>query len=130
MPSRPKIRWLEEPEEKDYLAARSFLSMVIAPASLAQAIADLRTAPLGHWAAKDILRAAALPPLKPKQSTEVAEKLNKIKNRIPISPVLLVGGIGEHLVIGDGYHRASAAYRVDEDAQVPGRLLWFGERSA
>ncbi len=130
MPGKPKIRWLDEPEEKDYLAAHSFLSMVIGPSSLAQAIADLRIAPLGHWAAKDMLRAAGLPPLKPKQSAEVAEKLQKIKDGIPISPVLLVGGIREYLVIGDGYHRASAAYRVDEDSQVPSRLLWFGERPA
>lgn len=124
MPSTPGIRWLEEPEEKDYLAAESFLSMVLAPSALSQTIAALRTAPLGHWAAKDLLRAAGLPPLKAKQSAEVAEKLKKIKNGIPISPVLLIGGIRDYLVIGDGYHRASAAYRVDEDAQVPGRLLW------
>jgi hypothetical protein len=124
VPSTPRIRWLEEPEEKDYLAAESFLSMVIAPSSLSETIAALRTAPLGHWAAKDLLRAAGLPPLKPKQSAEVAEKLKKIKNDIPISPVLLVGGIRDYLVIGDGYHRVSAAYRVNEDAQVPGRLLW------
>ena len=130
MPGKPTIHWLDEPEEKDYLAAHSFLSMVIAPASLSRAVAGLRTAPLGRWAAKDMLRAAGLPPLKPKQSVEVAEKLKKIKDGIPISPVLLVGGIREYLVIGDGYHRASAVYRVDQDAPVPGRLLWFGERSA
>jgi hypothetical protein len=119
------IRWLDEPEEKDYQAAESFLSMVLAPSLLPQVIAALHTAPLGRWAAKDILRAAALPPLRPKESAEVAEKLEKIKKGIPISPVLLVGGIRDYLVIGDGYHRASAAYRVDEDALVPGRLLWF-----
>jgi hypothetical protein len=118
------IAWLDEPEEKDYLAAHSFLSMVLAPSALDSVIAGLRTAPLGHWAAKDLLRAAALPSLRPKQSAEVAEKLEKIKRGTPISPVLLVGGIRDFLVIGDGYHRASAAYRVDEDALVPGRLLW------
>jgi hypothetical protein len=124
VPSAARIRWLDEPEEKDYLAADSFLSMVLPPSSLSDTIAALRSAPLGHWAAKDLLRAAGLPPLKPKRSAEVAEKLDKIRNGIPISPVLLVGGIRDYLVIGDGYHRASAAYRVDEDAQVPGRLLW------
>jgi hypothetical protein len=125
MPSTPpKIRWLDEPEGKDYLAAESFLSMVLAPASLSEVVASLHTAPTGRWAAKDILRAAGLPPLKPKQSAEVAEKLKKIRDGIPISPILLVGGIRDYLVIGDGYHRASAAYRVDEDALVPGRLLW------
>lgn len=124
MANTSRIRWLEEPEEKDYLAAESFLGMVLAPSALSETITALRTAPLGHWAAKDLLRAAGLPPLKPKQSAEVAEKLKKIENGIPISPVLLIGGIRDYLVIGDGYHRASAAYRVDEDAQVPGRLLW------
>jgi hypothetical protein len=120
----PNIRWLDEPEEKDYQAAESFLSMVLAPSSLSEVIAALHAAPHGRWAAKDILRAAGLPPLRPKESAEVAEKLKKLKGGIPISPILLVGGIRDYLVIGDGYHRASAAYRVDEDALVPGRLLW------
>jgi hypothetical protein len=124
MAKAPSIKWLDEPEEKDYLAAHSFLSMVLAPGVLDETIAALRTAPLGHWAAKDLLRASGLPPLRPKQSAEVAEKLKKIKSGIPISPVLLLGGIRDDLVIGDGYHRASAAYRVDEDALVPGRILW------
>jgi hypothetical protein len=118
------IKWLDEPEEKDYLAARSFLSMVIAPETLEETITALRTAPRGHWAAKDVLRAAALPPLRAKQSTEVAEKLEKIRHGIAISPVLLLGGVGQQLVIADGYHRVSAAHRVNEDALVPGRLLW------
>ena len=121
------IRWLDEPEEKDYQAAQSFLSMVLAPSSLSDVIAALHAAPVGRWAANDILRAAGLPPLRPKQSAEVADQLKKIKQGIAISPILVVGGIRDYLVIGDGYHRASAAYRVDEDALVPGRLLWAGE---
>jgi hypothetical protein len=125
MANRPEVRWLGDPEDKDYAAAESFLSMLVAPASLADVIKRLHTAPLGHWAAKDILRAAELPPLKPKQSAEVAEKLDKIKHSIPISPILAVGGLRERLVIADGYHRASAAYRIDEDSIVPGRLLWL-----
>jgi hypothetical protein len=124
MSKSPKIRWLDDPEDKDYLAAHSYLSLVIPPDSLSKAIAELRSAPVGHWAAKDLLRAASLPPLKAKQSAEVAEKLEKIRDGVPISPILLVGGIRDFMVIADGYHRVSAAYRVDEDAQVPGRLLW------
>jgi hypothetical protein len=120
------IHWLADPEDKDYAAAQSFLSMLIRPASLAEVIQQLRGAPGGHWAAKDILRAADLPPLKPKQSAEVAEKLGNMKRSIPISPILTVGGLRESLVIADGYHRVSAAYRVDEDSLVPGRMLWLG----
>ena len=118
------VKWLDEPEQKDYLAARSFLSMVIAPEEIDETISALHDAPMGHWAAKDLLRAAGLPPVRAKQSAEVAEKLAKVKNGIAISPVLLVGGIREYLVIADGYHRVSAAHRMDEDARVPGRLLW------
>jgi hypothetical protein len=118
------IRWLALPEDKDFLAARSFLSMLVDPLQLDATVEALRASPEGDWAAKDILRAAGLPALRPKQSTEVEEKLKKIKAGTPISPVLLVGGIRDYLVIADGYHRVSAAHRVDEDARVPGRLLW------
>jgi hypothetical protein len=31
----------------------------------------------------------------------------------------------EYLVIADGYHRVSAAFHVDEETPVPGRLLWM-----
>ncbi len=119
-----EIRWLDNPEVKDFTAARSFLSMLIAPPDLGETIDALRIAPEGRWAAKDILRAAGLPALRRKDSAEVAEKLAKIKEGTPISPILLVAGIRDYLVIADGYHRVSAAYRVDEDALVPGRLLW------
>ena len=119
------VHWLPDPEDKDYAAAESFLSLLLGPEVLADVVQRLRTAPVGHWAAKDILRAAGLAPLKPKQSSEVAEKLNKIKNSVPISPILAIGGLRENPVIADGYHRVSAAYRVDEDTLVPGRLLWL-----
>ncbi len=125
MPDAPQIRWLDQPEDKDYTAARSFLSMLVASAVLPDVIRRLRLAPIGHWAAKDVLRAAALPPLKPKQSAEVANELKKVKDKTPISPVLLVGGLHVVLVIADGYHRASAASRIHESTMVPGRLLWL-----
>lgn len=125
MAKYPKVRWLTEPEGKDYSAAHSFLSMLVAPDSLESVISGLRSAPQGTWAAKDILRAAELEPLKPKRSTEVAEKLKHVKGGQPLSPVLIVGGLRPSLVIADGYHRVSAAFRVDEDTEVPGRLLWL-----
>jgi hypothetical protein len=124
MAAGKSIDWLDEPEDKDYRAARSFLSMLLPPDELDRKVVALHGAPMGHWRAKDILRAAGLPPLKPKQSAEVAEKLAKIRGGVAISPVLLLAGIRPQLVIADGYHRVSAALRVDEDALVPGRLLW------
>ncbi len=128
MAKTPRIRWLDEPKDKDYVAAESFLGLLVAPTALAKAIGRLHTAPSGHWAAKDVLRASGLAPLKPKQSDEVAAELEKVKQDRAISPILLVGGLRDFLVIADGYHRVSAAYRIQEDAIVPGRLLWLPER--
>jgi hypothetical protein len=49
VPKAVKVAWLDEPEEKNYLAAASFLSMVLSPGSLAVAVSALRDAPMGDW---------------------------------------------------------------------------------
>ncbi len=126
-----KIKWLEEPEEKDYAAARSYLSLFVPQAELDEIIDGLAQAPAGSWRAKDILRAAHLPLLTKTQSTEVAEKLAHIKGGIALSPILLVCVRREIVVqIADGYHRTCAAFLTDEDSLVPGRLLLLGPGGA
>lgn len=126
MADPPKVRWLDEPEEKDYAAARSYLSLLVAPAELDPLIERLRTAPAGRWRAKDILRAAQLPLLTPKQSEEVAEKLAKIRTKQALSPILLVVlRACEVAQIADGYHRTCAAWLAHEDSLVPGRILFL-----
>ncbi len=129
-PAMAGVKWLGEPEEKDYVAAHSYLSLLLAPDMLREAMTLLREAPEGQWRAKDILRAASLPLLKRKQSEEVAEKLKHIADRVPISPILLIHDGRGTLVVADGYHRACAAYIVEEDVQVPGRLALFSELGA
>ncbi|MGD0196499.1 MAG: hypothetical protein ABSC56_01140 [Solirubrobacteraceae bacterium] len=120
-----KINWLEEPEDKDYAAARSYLSLIVPPETLDDLIARFAQAPNGHWRAKDILRAAQLPLLTAKKSGEVVEKLAHIKAGIAISPILLVCLRDEIVLqIADGYHRTCAAYLTDEDTVVPGRILF------
>ena len=121
-----KAKWLCEPEEKDYAAARSYLSLLLAPDELSEAVALLRKASEGAWRAKDILRAAQLPLLKRKQSSEVAEKLDEIASGTPLSPILLIHDGRDRLEVADGYQRACGACLVDEDSQVPGRLAFFG----
>jgi hypothetical protein len=130
MAKNQQPKWLSEPEEKDYAAASSYLSLLLSPDRLSEAIELLRKAPRGSWRAKDILRAAQLPLLKQKQSTEVAEKLAHIASGTPISPILLIHDGRGRLEIADGYHRACAAYLVDEDSPVPGRLALFGALAA
>jgi len=120
-----KVRWLDEPEEKDYAAAHSYLSLLVAAADLDPLIERLRSAPSGRWRAKDILRAAHLPLLSAKESAEVAEKLQKARAKQPLSPILLVVLRADVVVqIADGYHRTCAAYLAHEDALVPGRILF------
>ena len=125
-----KPKWLSEPEEKDYAAAHSYLSLLLAPDELRKAVALLHKAPESLWRAKDILRAAQLPLLQGKQSSEVAEKLRHIAGGRPISPILLIHDGRGQLEIADGYHRACAACLIDEDTQVPGRLALRGSHPA
>jgi hypothetical protein len=119
--------WLSEPEEKDYSAARSYLSLLLPAGSLGEVVAQLRSGQAGERRAKDILRAARLPLLKAKRSSEVAEKLKHIADGTSISPILLIGDGRGRLEIADGYHRVCAAYLIHEDTQVPGRLALFSD---
>jgi len=76
----------------------------------------LSQAPTVTQAAKDILRAAALP-LLPRDDPEVAKDVKRVAKGQPLSPVLLVRGdlaAGRLLQIADGYHRVCAL--------LPGRI--------
>jgi hypothetical protein len=127
MPSSPrKVRWLDEPEDKDYDAARSYLSLLIPEPSLDATIERLRGATQGRWRAKDILRATRLALLQPEHSAEVADKLAKVRAKEALSPILLVVLRPDVVAqIADGYHRTCAAFLTDEDALVPGRILFL-----
>jgi hypothetical protein len=118
-----KVAWLAEPGEKDYAAARSYLSLLVAPNELDALVAALPAAATGSWRAKDILRAARLPLIHRQDSSEVAEHFAHIEDELALSPVLLVVLRGERVLqIADGYHRTCAAYIAGEDSLVPGRL--------
>ena len=113
--------WKTDPEEQDFPAAISFLSLLVgreAATKLVKALRKQRT--LVHHAAKDLLRASHLP-LLPADDSEVAADLNKIKMGSKLSPVLLVQG--DPLWIADGYHRVCVSYHVDEKAEVPCRIV-------
>jgi hypothetical protein len=113
--------WKEKPEEQDYPAARSYLSLLVDPGEakkLAKALAD--EPDLARYKAKDILRAAGLP-LLPLDDPEVAKDLARVKAGTRLSPVLLVRG--DPLWVADGYHRICASYHLDEDAEIPCRIV-------
>jgi len=113
--------WQDRPEEKDFSAARTYLSLLLEPKQakrLARALEQ--TSGLEHFMAKDILRASGLP-LLPPENHEVAKDLSKVKSGTKLSPVLLVRGTP--LWVADGYHRVCASYSLDEDAEIPCRIV-------
>ncbi len=120
-----KEHWKEEPDDHDYPAAADFLSLLV-PEKAAQEFSDrLRAAPLVRRKAKDLLRASMLPILGP-DNVHVAKDLDKVGKGRPLSPVLLVRGRlgpGVPLTIADGYHRICASHHLDEDADIPCRLI-------
>jgi hypothetical protein len=120
-----KRHWTSEPEEHDYPAADDYLSLLL-PAPAAHALVEqLRSTPLVHRKAKDLLRASGLPRLDA-DNAHVAKDLEKVHSGTPLSPVLLVRGdlrVGVPLIIADGYHRICASYLIDENADIPCRIV-------
>lgn len=119
------LRWADAPAEHDYPAAVLYLSLVAVPGIANELGALLVDAPTVHQHAKDILRAARLR-LLPADDPEVAKDLKKVRKGTALSPVLLVRGdfvTGRLLQIADGYHRVCASYHVDEDTDIPCRIV-------
>lgn len=117
--------WKEEPDEHDYPAAESYLSLVVPPANAKRLVRRLRGRPIERYKAKDLLRASGLT-LLPPDNVHVAKDLAKVREGHLLSPVLLVrGGLesGLLLTIADGYHRVCASWHLDEDADVPCRIV-------
>jgi hypothetical protein len=120
-----KQHWQEEPDEHDYPAAADYLSLLMREKGANELAGHLRTAPLVHRKAKDLLRASQLPELGP-DNVHVAKDLEKVRKGRPLSPVLLVQGrleAGIPLTVADGYHRICASYHLNEDADIPCRIV-------
>lgn len=126
-PTRPEVKWLDDPEEHDYPAAASYLSLLAGPKALSKAIRAFREAPTVTFKAKDLLRAAALP-LLPADDPDVAKELDRVRAGAPLSPCLVVRGSrqdGTPALIADGYHRICASYHLSDDTAVSARIIAF-----
>lgn len=119
------VRWKDEPDEHDYPAAASYLALVTDPYTVGVLVEGLKRASIQHYKAKDILRASGLPDL-PLDNVHVANDVAKAKSGKALSPVLLIRGDiprGIPLQIADGYHRVCASYHLDEDTDIPCRIV-------
>jgi hypothetical protein len=118
-----KIRWHRQPQDHNYPAAASYLSLIFKPKRVRQLVKALRKADIEYFKAKDIFRASSLSLLGVSNS-HVIENQKKIECGRKLSPILLVrdAEIGK-VIIADGYHRLCSVYSFDEDALIPCKIV-------
>ena len=118
MSDKVEIRWLSKPEEHDYPAALSYLSLIYDEQKAAAYIKKLKRAPILEFKAKDIFRASSLSLLGISNARLVKDQ-KKIQAGRELSPLLLVrDSSNRKVIIADGYHRLCAVYSHDEDAVI------------
>jgi hypothetical protein len=122
MPKKYHMKWLAEPAEHDYLAARSYLSLIYDKKSAGKQVKKLKRAPMTEFQAKDIFRASRLS-LLGLTNSHVKKDQQKIQSGRDVSPLLLIrDATNGKVVIADGYHRLCAVYSYDEDAIIPCKI--------
>ena len=120
---KPEIQWLDKPEDHDYPAAISYLSLIHDKEHAKRLVAALQAAPVVQFKAKDIFRASGLSLLGISNSHVEKDRV-KIRARKKLSPLLLARDAGGgKVVIADGYHRLCAVYSFDEDALIPCKIV-------
>lgn len=118
-----EIKWSSEPEEHDYPAAESYLSLLVDEDAVKTLIGKLRSAPVSKYKAKDIFRASDLS-LLGVSNAHVEKDQRKIQSGRELSPLLLVrDSRSGRVVIADGYHRLCAVYSYNEDAVIPCKIV-------
>ncbi len=117
--------WKQEPDDHDFPAAADYLSLLLPEQMGASLVVRLKGVEMFERKAKDLLRANRLP-LLARDNPHVAADLKRVASGQRLSPVLLVRGQakkGLPLLVADGYHRICASYHLDENADIPCRLV-------
>jgi hypothetical protein len=123
MSKTPRIQWLAKPEDHDYTAAASYLSLTYVPSVVAKYVTRLKSARVTEFKAKDIFRASGLSLLGVSNS-HVERDRQKIRTGRKLSPLLLLRDPPRgRVIIADGYHRLCAVYSCDEDAVIPCKIV-------
>jgi disulfide oxidoreductase YuzD len=123
MSNGTKIKWLSEPEEKDYPAAESYLSLLYKSQQVEDIVAKLRKHSMTKFKAKDIFRASGLS-LLGVSNYHVEKDRKNIQDGNSLSPILLVRDQQSgKVIIADGYHRLCAVYSFNEDELIPCNIV-------
>ncbi len=122
MSKEVEIKWLSEPEEHDYPAALSYLSLLYDEQTATTYVNKLKRASVSKYKAKDIFRASGLS-LLGISNAHVEKDRQKIRSGRELSPLLLIrDSVNGRIIIADGYHRLCAVYSYDEDAVIPCKI--------
>jgi hypothetical protein len=123
MSDKVKINWLNKPEEHDYPAALSYLSLLYDEKKAIEIVDKLKSASMSEFKSKDIFRASDLP-LLGISNERFKRDQKKIKDGKKLSPILLVRDqTNEKVIIADGYHRLCAVYSYNEDEIIPCKIV-------
>lgn len=118
-----QIKWLPEPEQNDYPAATSYLSLIFDKPDVNLFVGKLKKTKVGFYKAKDLFRASSLS-LLGISNKHIKKDLKKINNDVCLSPLLLVrNSANGKVIIADGYHRLCAVYSLNEDALIPCKIV-------
>ena len=122
-PKLYQIQWFEQPEEHNYPAAESYLTLLFDEKAVAGYAKRLRQAKMAKFKAKDIFRASGLS-LLGVSNHHVDRDRRKILDGKKLSPLLLVRDtVRSKVIIADGYHRLCSVYQFDEDAWIPCKIV-------
>jgi hypothetical protein len=122
-PKAYQITWFDEPEEHNYPAAESYLTLLFEEKAVREYAKRLRKAKLTRFKAKDIFRASGLS-LLGVSNHHVERDRRKILGGKKLSPLLLVRDtVRSRLIIADGYHLLCSVYQFDEDAWIPCKIV-------
>ena len=118
-----EIQWWAEPEEHNYPAAESYLSLIFEPTVAQSCVGKLRKAGVVEFKAKDIFRASGLSLLGVSNSHVVRDQ-KKLEANEKMSPILLVrDSVHGRVIVADGYHRLCAIYSFQEDAIIRCKIV-------
>jgi hypothetical protein len=123
MSKNVKVIWLTEPGDNDYHASLSYLGLIFGNKSAKKLVKALRKASMTSFKAKDIFRSSGLS-LLGISNGHVERNTEKLQAGIRLPPVLLVRDDRQRrLIIADGYHRLCSVYLIDEDADIPCKIV-------
>lgn len=117
-----EIKWLSEPEEHDYPAAQSYLSLIFDQTTAVDLVMKLKRAAVIEFKAKDVLRASGLSPLGI-SNAHIDKDKKKINLGHALSPLLVRDIANAKVIIADGYHRMCSVYLINEDATIPCKIV-------